>query len=67
VHQVPFEIVALLDAKLFSSLNNELEIVSALDQYYLILEVCGWSVQEYEKELLKRIDKEWDRCRLNSN
>ena len=57
--RIPFEIVALEDAKIFLIADIEL----AMEMYYNLLDACGWSILEYEKELLSRIDKDWeDRC-----
>lgn len=54
---VPFEIVRRYDEAL-----DELDVINEfeyLSRYLILLKNCGWSVIDYEKELLKTIDLEW--------
>lgn len=54
-HYVPFSIVALEDSK------NDLcaDAFIAREKYFELLETFGWSQEDYEKELLSVVDKEW--------
>lgn len=54
--RLSFDIVALEDAKIFSSSGK---IEDAWYGYLVMLQVFGWTHQGYCNELLKRIDREW--------
>jgi hypothetical protein len=54
--RVTFEIVALEDEKIFLY-ASDMDV--AMFQYYMLLEICGWKISDYEQELLTRIDREW--------
>jgi hypothetical protein len=59
MQRVKFETVAVLDSKIFSSLNSEEELDDAMEKYYTLLIMCGWDKVDYENELLIRIDNDW--------
>lgn len=52
--RVSFDIVVALDEQ-----SMCIDVNTAMLQYIDLLNVCGWTQEEYEKELLSRIDKEW--------
>lgn len=54
-YRVPFEIVALEDAK--ADLCND--VFTAREKYFELLETFGWSKEDYENKLLSVVDKEW--------
>jgi hypothetical protein len=51
--KIKFEIVALEDARVFECVNG---VSAAMEKYHQLLDNYGWTKQEYEAELLKRID-----------
>jgi hypothetical protein len=61
--KIPFEIVSYY-ADIFcikSACAKSTEESSLyLDLYYAYLDSCGWSNKEFDLELLRRIDDNWD-------
>lgn len=68
--RVPFEIIVeeadRLILKMASAKNME-DRVYYWDAYLSYLELCGWSNQQLDRELLNRIDAAWDFNKFNIN
>jgi hypothetical protein len=52
--KVPFEVIALEEAKIFSSTKN---VDTAMDLLISFVKSCGWEMKEYEDEVSRRIDE----------
>jgi hypothetical protein len=65
MNKIPFEKLLVEDEKMFSHLENfcQLEEINLKFRSFLI--GSGWSVIEYEQELIKKIDLEWDKWLSN--
>lgn len=51
---IPFDIIAIEVAKI------DLQSIDGFDFYGEFLDACGWTVLEFEKEELRRIDRQWN-------
>jgi hypothetical protein len=62
-YRVPYEVLALqaemIYQKVLSSKNSE-EMAVYFKEYTDFIRACGWTVQEYDREQLKRVDEDWD-------
>lgn len=61
-----FDIVAAKEAEIFNrttkdTTNLSVAIEEYLTEYYDLLNYSGWTVDDYERELLSRVDKEWNK------
>jgi hypothetical protein len=58
--RVSFDILSFEVAKLFSGVSSMEDLCKAMGMYSALIEGCGWSVEEYDEELLSRIDSDWE-------
>jgi hypothetical protein len=64
--RLPFDIVAAKEAAIFyrtvrDATNLSFAVEKYLNEYYDLLNYSGWTAVDYERELLSRIDKEWNK------
>lgn len=62
-NRIAYEIVAVEAEKLFNkvvSARNQEEVFQKYKDYTDYLEACGWSVSEFDAEMLKRINQDWE-------
>lgn len=62
--RIPYEIVAPEAEKLFNRLLdnfNDMDLFEEYEEVYVtFIQACGWTLQEYNEEQLKRIDGGWN-------
>jgi hypothetical protein len=62
-HRVPYEILApqaeLVYQKVLSARTQD-EMAKHFQEYSDFIEACGWTLQEYDREQLRRVDEDWD-------
>lgn len=60
--RLPYEFVAAHAARLFDQVATapDWEAMFYLEQYYIFIFTCGWTDQELDQEMLRRIDAAWD-------
>ncbi len=61
--KIPYEIVALEANKILNKIlsSQEEDMIEAYyDRYIQYLEAAGWTAEEFDKESMKRIDKNWE-------
>jgi|HubBroStandDraft_5_1064220.scaffolds.fasta_scaffold716529_1 hypothetical protein len=60
--KIPYEIVAVTSEKIYNKVlfaRTQDEIIQAHREHKEYLEACGWSVEEFDLEMLRRIDQNW--------
>ena len=61
--KIPFEIVSyyanIFSAKMAAAFPSE-EFLFYQDLYYKYITSCGWSDLEFDSELLRRVNENWD-------
>jgi hypothetical protein len=58
--KMAFEKVSFEVAKLFAGIASTEDLLKAMRVYTALVEGCGWSMEEYDEEMLRRIDEEWN-------
>jgi hypothetical protein len=60
--KIPYEIVVVISEKIYNKVLfacTQDELMQAYQEHKEYLEACGWTVQEFDLEMLKRIDQNW--------
>ncbi len=63
MRKLPYELVSLEANKLHDKAimsDNEEDLYKRYKVYLAYLNACGWTHPEYELEMSKRVDSEWD-------
>lgn len=61
--KIPYEIVEVEASKILQrmlSAQDSIESSNIQEEYFQYLNACGWTLEEYDQELMKRVDADWD-------
>ena len=67
INKIPYDLVAIEANKLIvrMALSSYIDYSNNYKLYLFYIEACGWDDSSFDKELLKRINSNWDNLCLN--
>jgi hypothetical protein len=58
--KLTFDQVLAEDRRIFSTIKSNSDIASAMEEFFDFLKEAGWTSEEYDSELCKVVDVDWD-------
>ncbi len=61
--KIPYEIVEVESSKILQrmlSAQDPAESSKIQEEYFQYLNACGWTLEDFDQELMRRVDADWD-------